>query len=270
MSAARPGRFVASEMLGVGVRDVIGVLREAQRGPVDIGPIVVSGTGAADVVAALCDGGNGSLVALDGDPAGAAALVRIVDGAVGLSDEQQLRRGARAGIPLVALVRDPAADRIPYVLATDVVDWAAGEPLPLGRLAAALADGLRDDAVRFAAGLPALRDAVVGRQAHDAALSAAMLGLLRSGRGPLTPVISLLQARMLRRVEVARGVAPPAQPQGVAAAAGPELAAALATGAACRTLVRSLPLRGRVVDAAVAYGGTLALASVAGRMPRRR
>ncbi len=216
------------------------------------------------------EGGEAGLVAVAGDPAGAAALVRIVEGAVGAHDEQQLRMGARAGIPLVALVRDSIVERVPYVLATDVVAWPAGAPLPLERLADALADGLRDDAVAFAAGLPALRGSVVGRQAHDAALSAAMLGLLRGRSGPLTPAISLLQARMLRRVELARGAEPPTQPQGVAAAAGPELVAALATGAVCRSLVRSLPVRNRVIDAAVAYGGTLALATVVDLTLRRR
>ncbi len=129
---------------------------------------------------------------------------------------------------------------------------------------------LRDGAVALAAALPALRAAVVGRQAHDTALSAAVLGLVRGRSGPLTPAISMLQARMLRRVEIARGAEPPVQPQGVAAAAGPELVAALATGAVCRSLVRSLPVRSRVIDAAVAYGGTLALAAVIDRTLRRR
>lgn len=257
-------------MLGVGPRDLIGVLREAQRGPASTGPIVVSGPGAADVASALREGGDGSLVSVAGDAAGAAALVRIVEGAVGIHDEQQLRVGARAGIPLIALVRDSEIERVPYVLATDVVVWPTGAPLPLEELADALADGLRGDAVSFAAVLPALRGAVVGRQAHDAALSAAMLALLQRRSGPLTPVISLLQARMLRRVEWARGAKPPAQPQGVAAVVGPELVAALATGAVCRSFVRSLPMRSRVIDAAVAYGGTLALATVVDRTLRRR
>jgi hypothetical protein len=257
-------------MLGVGPREVIGVLREAQRGPTSTGPILVSGPGAAEVATALREGGAAELVSVGGDPAAAGVLVRIIEGPVDEGDEQQLRAGARAGIPLVALVREPGLERLPYVLATDVVAWPEGGPVPVEELASALADGLRNDAVAFAAGLPALRGAVVGRQARDAALSAAMLGLLRGRSGPLTPVISLLQARMLRRVEVARGVEPPDRPQGVASTAGPELVAALATGAVCRSLVRSLPVRSRVIDAAVAYGGTLALAAVVDRTLRRR
>ena len=127
-----------------------------------------------------------------------------------------------------------------------------------------------EEAIALAAGLPALRGAIVDRRARDTALVAAVLKLLGHGKTPLTPVLVPLQARMLRRPQAARGTELPAGPQGLATAVGPEVAGAVATGVVCRAVARSLPLRSRLLDAAVAYGGTVGLALVADRVLRRR
>jgi hypothetical protein len=255
----------------LGPREIVALLREAQAGAPGTEPIVVSGPGASEVARAIRAGGAGELVVVDGDPARAVALVRVIEGsAAGAADVEQLRRGARAAIPVIALVRD-GAERVPYVLALDVVTWAREAPVPLDALGARLTRGLGPrEADALAARLPALRPSVVGRHAQDTALVAAATALLRRGRGPVSPALTLMQARLLRRMETANGVRPPGDPQSVLTSAGPEIAAALATGVACRRLVRGLPVRSRLIDAAVAYGGTLALATVADKLLRRR
>jgi hypothetical protein len=252
-------------------RDVLSLVREAQGGVAGTRPLVVSGPGSAEVAAALREQGEGDLVVVEGDLDRAAALVRVVAADTPSEDDvAALRRGTRAGIPVIALARG-GATQLPYVLALDLIAWPPGTPVPLEEIGGRLVRGVgTSEADALAAGLPSLRGPVVERQARDTALIAAVLAFARRGRMPTSPAITLLQARLLRRIEVANGVRPPVDPQAAVLKAGPELASALATGIACRRLVRSLPVRSRVIDAAVAYGGTLALARVTETLLRRR
>lgn len=255
---------------GLGLRNVVALARNARAESSPGGTIAVSGPGADAVAAALNAGGEPGCVIVRSDPAGVAAVVRVLDREPGADDCEVLRAGARAGIPLVALTRGDASAAVPYVLATDVVEWPPDAPLPLGELARVLTRGLQGDAARVAARIPILREHAVRRQTCEAAGSAAALGLLRSRQGPLAPVLTLLQARMLRRVATARGEAAPIDAQRLATVVVGDLAAAIATGLVARTLVRALPFRNRLVDAGVAYGGTAALAALSGRVRGRR
>lgn len=249
--------------LGLGPRDVLSLARGARPDATTVGPIVVSGVEASAVAAALGEGADAGAVVVRSDPAGAAAIVRVLDSETGAADREVLRAGARASVPLIALVRDPAVTSVPYVRATDVVSWPRQGEVPVGQLARVIASSLGSDAGEVAARVPALRDAARRTEIVGATATAAALALLRGKAGPLAPVLALRQARMLRTIARTRGDAPPSEPQAVAATVGPELAAAVVTGLLARGLVRRLPVRNRLLEAGVAAAGTFALASLA-------
>ena len=64
------------------------------------------------------------------------------------------------------------------------------------------------------------------------------------------------------------GSTAPSAPAATAAAVGPELGASLAVGLACRTLVRRLPVRGRLVEGARRRRRHVCAGLAAGRLPR--
>jgi uncharacterized protein (DUF697 family) len=251
---------------GIGLRDVAGHVQEIRRGPAESRHIGVSGPGSAELAAALAADGDPSRVRVGGDAAGAAALVRVVEGEPTAQDEAALRAATRGGAHLVALVRAEPAPRVPYVLAEDVVAWPVGALLPVDEVVRALVRGLGPAADDLAGALPRLRDAVVRRDVLTTSVAAATLVGLARGSGAMMPVLTMLQARMLRRVRTANGEQPPTDPQGIAIAAGPNLAAAVGTGLVCRSISRRLPVRGRVVGSAIAFAGTAALGAAARRI----
>jgi hypothetical protein len=255
-------------MFGVGLRDVIGLVRETHGAA---RPIVVSGPRARELADGLTRDGDGSLVRVGGEPADAAAFVVVLDGKLEEAEEARLRKATRAGVPTLAVVLGQLEGELPYVLPDDVIDVA--EPagaLPLDQVARKLAAMLRADGVALAARLPVLRDPVNRRRTLDAALTAASLAAFPGGAGrPLLGVLALTQAQTLRQLSLARGEPAPSAPDAIATTVAPELAASVAVGLACRTLVRRLPLRGRLVEGLVAGAGTFALAS-AGRFLRVR
>lgn len=256
-------------ILGLRPRDVISLARETQQTP-DRSPIVVSGPRAQEIVDWLTRDGDRSLVRVGGGPEGSSAYVVTVAGPLDAAEEGRLRVAARAGISLIA-VRLTADDvEIPYVLPGDVVDVDSHDgSLAFDRLAETLAAALGGDGAALASGLPGLRPSVERRRIADAALAAASLtAFTRAGSRPLLPVLALAQARTLRELAIARGDTAPSTPAATAAAVGPELGAALAVGLVCRTLVRRLPVRGRLVEGVVAGFGTYALALAARRLPR--
>lgn len=255
-------------ILGIRPRDLIALARETQQAPAR-SPIAVSGPRAQELADWLTRDGDRSLVRVGGGPEGAAAYVVTVDGPLGAAEEARLRVAARAGTPMVA-VRLADDVEIPYVLPGDVIDVESrGGVLAFDQLAETLATALGDHGAGLAAGLPSLRPAVERQRVADSAFAAASLSAFsRDGGRPLLPVLALAQARTLRELAIARGDAPPATPAAAATAVGPELAAAVGVGLLCRTLVRRLPVRGRLVEGLVAGSGTLALALVARRLPR--
>jgi hypothetical protein len=254
-------------VLGIRPGDLFALAREAQRGPAGAGHVVVSGPGAAELAEALAEGGDRSRVVVAGDPSAAAALVRIVGTTTTPDDEAVLRAGARAGAHLVAVRRGSGDAPVPYVLATDVVQWPDGKAVPRAELAAVLSSGLGESAPGLTAALPVLREAVIRRTILETAVGAAGLVAIAGRSAVMLPTLSLLQTRMLRRVRLLDGQAPPTAPEAVARTVGPELAAALATGLACRAVVRRLPVDGRLVRVAVAFAGTAGLGAVARRLP---
>jgi hypothetical protein len=254
-------------VFGIRPGDLLALAREAQRGPTSIGHVVVSGPGAAELAEALAAGGDRSRLVVAGDPSTAAAVVRVVGATITAADEAVLRVGARAGAHVVAVRRGRGSATVPYVLATDVVQWPDGAAVPATELATVLVHGLGERAPGLSAALPLLREQALRRTILETSVGAAGLVAISDRSAAMLPTLSLLQTRMLRRVRLLDGQAPPTAPADVARAVGPELVAALVTGLACRGVARRLPADGRLVRSAVAFVGTAGLGALARRLP---
>jgi hypothetical protein len=245
--------------LGIGPREVLSLARHAG----DVapkGPILVVGVLAEQLARELAAGGNPALVRTRGNPADAAALVCVLAGAATAADEDALRAATRALVPVVAIQTGPAPVRIPYVLATDVVECEPGKGFPVAKIADTLAAALGRDGAGLAGELPVLRAAVERRRAADGALAAGALALA-TDPSPRLPALALAQTRMLSEMDAAAGRSAPHEARDKAQAVAAPLVAALATGLVARTLVRRLPVRNRLLDGAVAAGVTYGLAT---------
>jgi len=255
--------------LGFAPGDIVALVRDARRGDDDPPPILVTGVRASELARLLAEGGDSGLVRTNGDPGHAAAVVHVAAGAIDAAGAAGLRTATRFGVPTLAVQTAVTTERLPYVLPSDVVAaWGQSE-FPMEAIAGALAAALRNEASVFAGRLPVLRLPAVKRRIFEASLSAAVLAGLRGDKSARLPVLSLLQARMLRDLDGVRGVPAPATPQETAITVGPELVAAVAVGFAGRTLVRALPWRSPVADGAVAFAGTLLLGKVGPRLRER-
>ena len=234
------------------------------------GPILVTGILAEQLAAQLRAGGDpaaaASLVRTQGDPAHAAALVCVLGGAPTAADEEQLRAATRALVPTIGVQTGSSDAPIPYVLATDVVDVPPGQGFPVQEIARTLAAALGPGGAAVAGALPVLRNAMRSRRIADGALAAGALAL--GSGGPRMPLLALAQARMLSDVAATSGRAAPETPRAPAEAVAPPLVAALASGLLARTIVRRLPARNRLLDAAVAAAATYALGTVFERVAR--
>ena len=243
---------------GIGIRQVVGLVRETRGLEGSTAQITLSGAGARELAAALAAGGDPTAVSVDGDPLRAAVAIRLVRGEPSAAETVVLRRIARAGTPLI-VVRQGGAEHIPHVLPEDVLD--AGTELPVVELAAAIARVAPGTAPSLAARLPLLRPAVARRLIGTTALTNAALAASPRLKQAQLPHLTLAQTRMLLLLGLSRGDVLPRDPQDLAIAAGPVLAGSLGVGLGARTLVRRLPIRGPLIRAAVAYAGTRALGS---------
>ena len=241
---------------GIGIRQVVGLVRETRGLEGSTAQITLSGAGARELAAALAAGGDPTAVSVDGDPIRAAVAIRLVEGEPSAAETAVLRRIARAGTPLI-VVRRGGAERIPHVLPGDVLD--AGTELSVGELATAIARVASRSAPSLAARLPLLRPAVARRLIGTTALTNAALAASPSPQQAQLPLLTLAQSRMLLLLGLSRGDVLPRDPQELAIAAGPALVGSLGVGLGARALVRRLPVRGPLIRAAVAYAGTRAL-----------
>jgi hypothetical protein len=253
---------------GIGPRDAVTLVRHVQSAASPKGPLLVTGVLAETLARELRAGGDASLVRTDGNPADAAAVVRVVAGAATPEDERVLRAATRALVPTVVVQTGPPSARIPYVLATDVVQCEPGKGFPVDRVARALAATLGPDGPPIAGVLPVLREAVQRRRIERGAAAAGALAVA-GGEAQRFPVLALAQARLLADVAAAGGAGRPEAPRAVAEAVVPPLAVGLGAGLAARALVRRLPLRNRLLDGAVAAAVTYALATAFRRFVRR-
>jgi len=226
-------------------------------------PILVSGVLADELARQLRDGGDASFVVTAGDPAEASAVVRMVAGAASPEDERVMRDATRALVPLIAVQTGDPGARLPYVLATEVVDAPPGEGLPLDEVVRALARALRRDGPALASSLPVLREAVEARRATEGTVSAGAIAMLaRAGNTPHLPVIS--QAQMLSDITTTHGAEPPESPRATATTVAPPLVAAIVTSMLSKRLIERLPVqyrRSRLVE------GVVAVAALSGWPP---
>ena len=241
---------------GIGIGQVLGLVRETRGLEQSAGAVAISGPGAQELAIALGAGGDPTAIRVDGDPLESLAAVRLVNGDPSPGEVAALRRIARAGTPLV-VVRQGEGGRIPNVLPLDVVEAGLEDLVEV--VAEALARAAPDVAPSLGARLPALRPAVARRLIGSTAATNAVLAASIRKKQAQMPVLTLAQVRMLLQLGVSRGDVLPRDPQQLAVAAGPALAGSLGIGLLARALVRRSPLSGPVVQAAVAYAGTRAL-----------
>jgi len=244
---------------GIGIGQVVGLVKETRSLEGASAQIAVSGPGAGDLAAALVTGGDRTAVPVDGDPSGAAVAVRFVDGAPSPAETAVLRRLSRAGTPLI-VVRRGGAERIPYVLPGDVLD-ADGEP-PVAEIVAVIARVAGPAGPALAARLPVLRPAVAQRLIATTSLANAAIAASPWIKQAQFPLLTLAQSRMLLLLGLSGGDVLPRDPKELARAAGPAVGGSVAVGLGARALVRRSPLGGPLVRAAVAYAGTRVLGAV--------
>jgi uncharacterized protein (DUF697 family) len=116
-----------------------------------------------------------------------------------------------------------------------------------------------DDGPALAARLPILRTEVARRLIASTAFANAVIGASTKMQTAQMPVLSFAQSRMVLMLGLSRGDVLPRDPKQLALAAGPAVAACVGMGFGARTLVRRLPVNGRLVRAGVAYAGTRVL-----------
>jgi len=241
---------------GIGIGQVVRLVRETRELEDSRAQIVVSGTGARELAVALAAGGDPGAVSVDGDPLRAAVAICLVEGEPSAAENAALRRISRAGTPVI-VVRRGGAEHIPHVLPEDVLE--IGREVPVAELAAAIARAASDTAPSLAARLPLLRPAVTRRLIGMTALANAAIAASPRVKQAHVPLLTLAQTRMVLLLGLSRGDVLPHNPQDLAVAAGPAFAGSLGVGLGARSLVRRLPVRGPLVRAAVAYVGTRAL-----------
>jgi hypothetical protein len=253
------------KLVGLDVREVVGMLRDTRRRSESRRPLVVDGVLARELARILAAGGDPAAVQVGGDPRRAEAYIVVLAGAAGDQQVESLRRAARALVPVLAVQTAPSeTGEVPYVPATEVIVCAPGQGFPLGEIAHTLARVLDHDAVALASRLPALRPAVAKRLVEHGSLKAGLSGLLAARRRELFPLLVLEQLRLALDLSVAGG-------RQLGRERAPELAAVVATGLGVRTAVRRLGLQGSAVVAALsAYVVTRALGEAARRRASTR
>lgn len=246
---------------------IYGLVRELRASRLDERPLAVGGAPelARALARELARGGAESAVRVGGDPRGALVLVYVVAGGVGEAQEAELRAADRAGVPVVALLAEPAAAEprgVPYVRETDVVRARAGEGFPVAALAAAVARRAGEAGAGLAARLPALRDAVCAELVRAVARRNAAIAALPLLPGADLPVLTLNQVRLVLRIAQAHG-------HDVDARRIPELLGVLGAGVGFRTVAAELldlvPVAGWALKGGVAYAGTRTLGEAAVR-----
>lgn len=252
-------------------RHVLALGRDGRHARLRRPPILVRGVLADTLAQKLREGGDASLVVTSGNAADASAVVCVVGGAANAEDERVMREATRALVPLVAVQTGDPAVRLPYVLATEVVDAKPGDGFPVDELARALARALRRDGPALANGLPVLRDAVEARRAVEGTVAAGAIAILaKAGNAPHLPVIS--QSQMLSDITTAHGGEPPESPRAEATTVAPPIVAAFAASTLSRRLIQRLPVQyrySRLVDAAVAVASSVGLAALFRRLGRQ-
>jgi uncharacterized protein (DUF697 family) len=252
---------------------VWGVLKELRAAEEDFKPIVVAGaSGHAQAVReAFVEGGDADAVRDHSgkpltayDVEGARVVVYAVEGPTPTDeDEKSLRLVIRKGVGVICLlVGVPSGETpsVPYVLDTNIVAVAPGEPLPIEEIAEHIAARAEEANYQLAAKLPALRPAVVEEIVKKFALQNGVLGVAIFIPGADFPVLTLNQIRMVLRIAAAHG-------EELDRERAVEILTVVAAGLGFRTIARQfaglVPGLGWAVKGGVAYAATRALGEAA-------
>jgi uncharacterized protein (DUF697 family) len=220
-------------------------------------PLLVQGVLAEQLARELAAGGDAGTVRTRGEPREVEALIYSIGDTVTGDDERVLKRARRARVPvlIVATGRD-VPERIPFVLATDVVRAEPGHGFPVAAIAKALARKLGEDATSLARHLPVLRPAVCGNLIDSFARKNGLISAAVFIPGVDFPVLTINQLRLVLRICAAYGLEIDNQ-------RAPEIIATVATGLGARALARELldfvPVAGWLLKGALAYSATKAL-----------
>jgi uncharacterized protein (DUF697 family) len=237
-----------------------GLLRELRATAVDPGPIVVTGA-LSDVLRKDLTRAGGAGAVRGGSPDGASVHVHVLAGPLGEDDLRMLRDASRARVPIVAVLAGPGiSDRVPYVLATDVVRVPKGSGFPVDEIARAIVEKLDESATGLASRVPILRRPMAEALMQRFSRRAGIVGAAVFVPGADFPVLTLMQLRLVLRIAAAYG-------EELEAERVPEVLAVLGSGLVFRTVARQavavVPLAGWLVKGGFAYGGTRALGEAA-------
>ena len=245
---------------GLGIGQVVALVRETRGFEGALPQISVSGEGASELALSLTRGGDAGAVLVGSDPGQAVVAIRLIDGEPSAAEIAILRRISRSEMGLIVVRR--GAGHVPYVLPGDIIDTddidSEGN-LPMRDLLKSIARHAGDDGPALAARLPILRAEVGRRLIAATAFANAVIGASTKMQTAQMPVLSFAQSRMVLMLGLSRGDVLPRDPKHLALAAGPAVAACVGMGFGTRTLVRRLPVDGRLVRAGVAYAGTRVL-----------
>lgn len=252
---------------------VWGVLKELRAVEEDFRPLLVAGSPehAGAIREAFVEGGDPEAARdLSGRPLsaydieGARVLVYAIDGqAPSDEDEKSLRLAIRKGVGVVCVLVGVPSDvvpSVPYVLDTDIVAVAPGEPLPLEEIAERVADRAEEASYQLAARLPALRPAVVEQIIKRFSVQNGVLGVAIFIPGADFPVLTLNQIRMVLRIGAAYGEELDKER---AVEILTVVAAALGFRTVARQLVGLVPGFGWAVKGGIAYAATRAVGEAA-------
>jgi uncharacterized protein (DUF697 family) len=242
---------------GLGVRDVVGVFRDAQSTASARARLVVFGLLAEELAKSLRSGSTtAGTVQVGSDPTGASALVVILPGVAGPAEEHALRKAARENTPVLVVQTDrTGGESSPYVLATNVVECPPGQGFPVAEIARGLARVLGRDGIRLAAQLPVLRDPVAADLIRTASWRAAAIGVAPWSKRAHFPAMTLDQWQLVLDLAAVHG-----KPIGTDST--PELGAVTGTGLGVRGLVRRLP-RLPLIGGVTGYLATRAIGEAA-------
>jgi uncharacterized protein (DUF697 family) len=260
-------------MLPIKPTAVWSVVKEVRAAADDVRPVLVSGAPeqAEALRDALVAGGDEHAVrdlsdweVTRYDVQGAQVLVHFVDGPrPSEADEAVLRIAGRNGVEvLCVLVGEPAAEPVdvPYVLATDVLEVAPGESLPIERIVERIAARAGENGYALAEKLPVLRRAVCEDIVRGFSRQNGLLAAAIFIPGADLPVLLLNQIRMVFRIAAAHGKRIDRER---AFELLPVIAAGFGFRAVARSVVGVVPVVGWAAQGAIAYAATRALGEAA-------
>ena len=220
-------------------------------------PLLVLGALAAQLARELAAGGDAQAVRTGGPPQDVEAMIYILGGAVTEEDERVLKLARRARVvTIVVAAGREVPERVPFVLATDIVRAEPGHGFPIDAIAFALARKLGENGTSLARHLPVLRPAVCKVLIESFARKNGLIGAAVFIPGVDFPVLTANQLRLVLRICAAHGLE-------VDNERAPEIAATIAAGLGARALARELvgavPVAGWLIKGALAYAATKAL-----------